>query len=165
MGQDIKNASEITTTNVKGPINSFETLKQKIDAVPGRKTVEVIINETTRKRTEVYGTSASSTGRIARAQMFLDEGAVTFNDAVYNMTAFNTGFNPSDDVARYNASVQERQHEQLISTKGIEERLDKLTELFKQFKELKMYLDEYTLVGKLATSVNREMARGARMKW
>lgn len=161
MGQDIKNASEITTTNVKGPINSFETLKQKVDAVPGRKTVEVIINETTRKRTEVYGTSASN-GRMARAQMFSDEGIVTFNDALYNMTAFNTGFNPSDDISRYASLNDDTQTIQSISTKGVEDRLEKLAELLEKFQDLKVYLDKNTLIGELAPGMSKQLMKGVR---
>lgn len=166
MGQDIKNASETIDNNLKNPIQRFETLKQRIDRIPGTKTIEVIINETTRKRTEVYGSSAASTGRAVRAQMFSDEGIVTFNDAVYNMTAFNTGFNPSDEIARYGElESQNNQQSQLISTKGIEERLEKLAELFEQFKEFKVYLDKYTLVGELTPEINKEMARGGRLGW
>ena len=160
MGQDIKTASEITTTNVKGPINSFETLKQKINAVPGRKTVEVIINETTRKRTEVYGTTTN--GRSAISRSLVDEGFVTFHDALYNMTAFNTGFNPSGDIARYDSVTEGGKDTQSISTKGIEERLEKLAELFEQFKELKVYLDKYTLIGELAPGMSKQLMKGVR---
>ena len=142
---------------LKKPIEKVETLHKKIDLLPTSKTVNVVINETTRQRTEVYGTATVS-GRSGLVRSVTEDGTMTIDSGLYNLTALNTGFNPSDEVARYAQNERTQSGVQTISTKGIEEKLDKLLKSFENFESLQIFLDKYTLIGELAPGLSRRIS-------
>lgn len=159
MGDNIKSSGKVSADGLKKPIEKVETLHKKIDLLPSKKTVSVTVNETTNKRTKVYASE-----NVARSYVLRDAiGAQDF-EGLYNLTAFNTGFNPSDEIAKYENNEKVTNNTQAISTKNLEEKLDKLLKYIKEFGSLKVFLDKYTLVGELAPEMSKELAKGVRFR-
>lgn len=159
MGDNIKSSGKISADGLKKPIEKVETLHKKIDLLPSKKTVSVTVNETTNKRTKVYATE-----NVARSYVLRDAiGAQDF-EGLYNLTAFNTGFNPGDEIAKYESNEKMRDNNQIFSTKNLEEKLDKLLTYMKEYGSMKVFLDKYTLVGELAPEMSKELAKGVRFR-
>lgn len=159
MGDNIKSSGKVSADGLKKPIEKVETLHKKIDLLPSKKTVSVTVNETTNKRTKVYASE-----NVARSYVLRDAiGAQDF-EGLYNLTAFNTGFNPGDEITKYESNEKMRDNNQIFSTKNLEEKLDKLLTYMKEYGSMKVFLDKYTLVGELAPEMSKELAKGVRFR-
>lgn len=159
MGDNIKSSGKVSADGLKKPIEKVETLHKKIDLLPSKKTVSVTVNETTNKRTKVYASE-----NVARSYALRDAIGTHDFEGLYNLTAFNTGFNPSDEIAKYENNEKVTNNTQAISTKNLEGKLDKLLKYIKEFGSMKVFLDKYTLVGELAPEMSKEIAKGVRFR-
>lgn len=159
MGDNIKSSGKVSADGLKKPIEKVETLHKKIDLLPSKKTVSVTVNETTNKRTKVYASE-----NVARSYALRDAIGTHDFEGLYNLTAFNTGFNPSDEIARYESNDKATNNTQTLSTKNLEDKIDELIKYFKEFGSMKVFLDKYTLVGELAPEMSKELAKGVRFR-
>ena len=151
----VEDFSEKASSSLESPYKSTRKLKDEINALPTKKTIDITINEKTRKSTQVVGSSGPS-GRssdLSRSIYDLyDNGIAPLYDLPATLASGFTG-----DAGRENIGQEDNKLNKLVEE--LSDKLSKLIDAVGQEKVGNVYLDKRDLVGSIKYEMSKALVK------
>ena len=151
----VKDFSEKASSSLDRPYKSTRKLKDEINALPTKKTIDITINEKTKKSTQVVGSSGPS-GRssdLSRSIYDLyDNGIAPLYDLPATLASGFTG-----DAGRENIGQEDNKLNKLVEE--LSDKLSKLIDAVGQEKVGNVYLDKRDLVGSIKYEMSKALVK------
>lgn len=151
----VEDFSKKASSSLDSPYKATKKLKDELNALPTSKTVNVTINEKTKKSTQVVG-SSSSNGRSADLSRSIfglyDDGIAPLYDLPASLA---TGF--TGDAGRENIGQENDKLNKLIEE--LSDKLSKLIDAVGQEKVGNVYLDKRDLVGSIKYEMSKALVK------
>ena len=151
----VEEFSKKASGSLKSPYESTRKLKDEINALPTKKTIDITINEKTRKSTQVVGSSGPS-GRssdLSRSIYDLyDNGIAPLYDLPATLASGFTG-----DAGRENIGQEDNKLNKLVEE--LSDKLSKLIDAVGQEKVGNVYLDKRDLVGSIKYEMSKALVK------
>ena len=154
-GKGLKEMSSTAAGALKSPYDSLRNLDKALDDLPTKKTIDITINEKTRKSTQVLGSSGPS-GRssdLSRSIYDLyDNGIAPLYDLPATLASGFTG-----DAGRENIGQEDNKLNKLVEE--LSAKLSKLIDAVGQEKVGNVYLDKRDLVGSIKYEMSKALVK------
>ena len=151
----VEDFSKKASSSLDKPYKATRKLKDEINALPTRKTIDITINEKTRKSTQVLGSSGPS-GRssdLSRSVFSLyDNGIAPLYDLPATLASGFTG-----DAGRENIGHEDNKLNKLVEE--LSDKLSKLIDAVGQEKVGNVYLDKRDLVGSIKYEMSKALVK------
>ena len=151
----VEDFSKKASSSLDKPYKSTRKLKDEINALPTKKTIDITINEKTRKSTQVVGSSGPS-GRssdLSRSIYDLyDNGIAPLYDLPATLASGFTG-----DAGRENIGHEDNKLNKLVEE--LSAKLSKLIDAVGQEKVGNVYLDKRDLVGSIKYEMSKALVK------
>ena len=151
----VEDFSKKASSSLDKPYKSTRKLKDEINALPTKKTIDITINEKTRKSTQVLGSSGPS-GRssdLSRSIYDLyDNGIAPLYDLPATLASGFTG-----DAGRENIGQEDNKLNKLVEE--LSDKLSKLIDAVGQEKVGNVYLDKRDLVGSIKYEMSKALVK------
>ena len=154
-GKGLQEMSSTAAGALKSPYDSVKSLHRELDDLPTNKTIDITINERTRKSTQVVGSSGPS-GRssdLSRSIYDLyDNGIAPLYDLPATLASGFTG-----DAGRENIGQEDNKLNKLVEE--LSAKLSKLIDAVGQEKVGNVYLDKRDLVGSIKYEMSKALVK------
>lgn len=151
----VEDFSKKASSSLDKPYKSTRKLKDEINALPTKKTIDITINEKTRKSSQVVGSSGPS-GRssdLSRSIYDLyDNGIAPLYDLPATLASGFTG-----DAGRENIGHEDNKLNKLVEE--LSAKLSKLIDAVGQEKVGNVYLDKRDLVGSIKYEMSKALVK------
>ena len=151
----VEEFSKKASGSLESPYKSTRKLKDELNALPTKKTIDITINEKTRKSTQVVGSSGPS-GRssdLSRSIYDLyDNGIAPLYDLPASLASGFTG-----DAGRENIGHEDNKLNKLVEE--LSAKLSKLIDAVGQEKVGNVYLDKRDLVGSIKYEMSKALVK------
>lgn len=151
----VEDFSKKASSSLDSPYKSTKKLKDELNALPTKKTIDITINEKTRKSTQVVGSSGPS-GRSADLSSSVfglyDNGIAPLYDLPASLA---TGF--TGDAGRENIGQENDKLNKLVEE--LSAKLSKLIDAVGQEKVGNVYLDKRDLVGSIKYEMSKALVK------
>ena len=154
-GKGLEEMSSTAAGALKSPYDSIKSLHKELDDLPTNKTIDITINERTRKYTQTFGSSSPS-GRssdLSRSIYDLyDNGIAPLYDLPATLASGFTG-----DAGRENIGQEDNKLNKLVEE--LSAKLSKLIDAVGQEKVGNVYLDKRDLVGSIKYEMSKALVK------
>ena len=155
-GKGLEEMSNTAAGALKSPYDSVRNLDKALDDLPTSKTIDITINERTRKYTQTMGSSSNSNGRssdLSRSIYDLyDNGIAPLYDLPATLASGFTG-----DAGRENIGQEDNKLNKLVEE--LSDKLSKLIDAVGQEKVGNVYLDKRDLVGSIKYEMSKALVK------
>ena len=155
-GKGLQEMSSTAAGALKSPYDSVRNLDKAIDDLPTKKTIDITINERTKKYTQTMGSSSNSNGRssdLSRSIYDLyDNGIAPLYDLPATLASGFTG-----DAGRENIGQEDNKLNKLVEE--LSAKLSKLIDAVGQEKVGNVYLDKRDLVGSIKYEMSKALVK------
>ena len=155
-GKGLEEMSSTAAGALKSPYDSVKSLHRELDDLPTNKTIDITINERTRKYTQTMGSSSNSNGRssdLSRSIYDLyDNGIAPLYDLPATLASGFTG-----DAGRENIGQEDNKLNKLVEE--LSAKLSKLIDAVGQEKVGNVYLDKRDLVGSIKYEMSKALVK------
>ena len=155
-GKGLQEMSSTAAGALKSPYDSVKALHKELDDLPTNKTIDITINERTRKYTQTMGSSSNSNGRssdLSRSIYDLyDNGIAPLYDLPATLASGFTG-----DAGRENIGQEDNKLNKLVEE--LSDKLSKLIDAVGQEKVGNVYLDKRDLVGSIKYEMSKALVK------
>ena len=155
-GKGLEEMSSTAAGALKSPYDSVRNLDKALDDLPTKKTIDITINERTRKYTQTMGSSSNSNGRssdLSRSIYDLyDNGIAPLYDLPATLASGFTG-----DAGRENIGQEDNKLNKLVEE--LSDKLSKLIDAVGQEKVGNVYLDKRDLVGSIKYEMSKALVK------
>ena len=155
-GKGLEEMSSTAAGALKSPYDSVKSLHRELDDLPTNKTIDITINEKTRKYVQTMGSSSNSNGRssdLSRSIYDLyDNGIAPLYDLPATLASGFTG-----DAGRENIGQEDNKLNKLVEE--LSAKLSKLIDAVGQEKVGNVYLDKRDLVGSIKYEMSKALVK------